>query len=196
MSYVLPLVSILLVACTPSTDTKADDTGAADTGPAALSPADLVGDWASTTCEAYADGNGGTNYLTRAFSLTESRWALEVTIFGDADCTFGLFRAEIEGPYTLGGASTVAGATEGDFGFASNQWTALTEDMAAVFESSGCASGAWEVGVAQDVTGIGCIGVAHRCGRARGASRRTIHSHLCKLPDRSGRRDSPGQSPR
>lgn len=171
----LLLVSVLLSACassddgavpdTTSGDTATGDTAtgdtAEDTASGTLSPADLVGDWSSTTCEAYPDGNGGTNYLTRAFSLTDTRWALEFTIYGDADCTYGLFRGEIEGPYTLGEAAIVAGATEGDFAFASNRWTALTEDMAAVFEGAACASGEWEVGVPQDVTGTGCLGVAH-----------------------------------
>ena len=52
------------------------------------------------------------------------------------------------------------GATRGNFGFASNRWTALTTDMAGVFTQAGCGAGAWEVGVAQDVSATGCIGVA------------------------------------
>ncbi len=125
-----------------------------------LTSADLVGDWTSSGCEAYDDGNGGQNYLTRSFSLTETRWALDFTIYGDPDCSFGLFTAEIEGPYTLGDPASVEGATNGDFGFSTNVWTPLVEDLALAFEQSGCASGAWEVGVGQDVGATGCIGVA------------------------------------
>lgn len=167
------LASALLAACSANKDASSEETGTpapidtADTGTDTgtgtdtLSPAELAGDWTSPSCEAYPDGNGGTSYLTRDFALTDARWALDVTIFGDAECSYGLFRIEIEGPYSLGGASTVAGATEGNFGFTTNQWTPLIEDMAVVFENAGCASGEWEVGEAQDVTGTGCIGVAH-----------------------------------
>jgi hypothetical protein len=142
--------------------TVIDDTGSDNTGDdGLLTGADLVGVWSSTGCEAYDDGNGGQNYLTRSFSLTDSRWSLDLTIYGDPDCTYGLFSSAIEGPYTLGGAASVEGATNGDFGFTTNVWTPLVEDLATVFEQSGCASGAWEVGVGQDVTETGCIGVAH-----------------------------------
>jgi hypothetical protein len=164
LSLILPL---FLVACTTKTedtaadDTATEDTATEDTAADTLTGADLAGDWTSNGCEAYPDGSGGTNYLTRSFSLTESRWALDFTIFGDADCTYGLFAVAIEGPYTLGGPASVEGATNGDFGFTTNVWTPLVEDLATVFEDAGCASGEWEVGVGQDVTATGCIGVAH-----------------------------------
>jgi hypothetical protein len=154
----------VLAAC--SDDKGATDTGAAggtpeDTGAPILTGAELEGVWSSSACEAYDDGNGGTNHLTRTFSLTPERWALDVTVYGDPDCTFGLFDIAIEGPYTLGGEAVVAGATNGDFAFASNRWTALAEDMVGVFDQAGCGAGGWEVGVPQDVTATGCIGVAH-----------------------------------
>ena len=167
MTRICLLFPILLLACadksddTAAEDTAAEDTAAEDTAAETLTGADLVGEWASTGCEAYDDGNGGQNYLTRAFALTETRWALELTLFGDPDCTYGLFTSSIEGPYTLGEAATVEGATNGDFGFATNVWTPLVEDLATVFEEAGCGSGEWEVGVGQDVTATGCIGVAH-----------------------------------
>ena len=146
---------------TGSQDTGSQDTGSQDTGATLLTGTELAGQWSSTVCEAYDDGNGGTNHLTRSFSLTAERWSLDLTISGDADCTYGLFNVAIEGPYTLGGEAVVADATNGDFAFASNAWTALTEDMAAVFDQSACGAGGWEVGVPQDVTETGCIGVAH-----------------------------------
>lgn len=147
---------------TDPTPTETTSTGTTPTDPTGtvLTAAELVGTWSSPGCEAYPDGAGGTNYLTRTFTLTEDRWALEFTIFGDAACTFPLFRGEVEGPYTLGAPSAVAGATEGEFGIVSNQWTALFEDLAVLFEDSGCGTGSWEVGVPQDVTVTGCIGVA------------------------------------
>lgn len=148
---------------TDPTPTETTSTGTTPTDPTGtvLTAAELVGTWSSPGCEAYPDGAGGTNYLTRTFTLTEDRWALDLTIFGDDACTFGLFNVAIEGPYTLGGPSAVEGATEGEFAFATNEWTALIEDMALAFEGAGCASGAWDVGVPQDVTGTGCLGIAH-----------------------------------
>jgi len=171
MSRIALLLSACLYACeteeptaaprasdTAAEDTAAEDTAAEDT---LLTGDDLAGNWASTGCEAYDDGTGGKNYLTRSFALTPDRWDLTLTVFGDADCSYGLFTAEIEGPYTLGGTATVDGATNGDFAFTSNVWTPLVEDLAVVFEQAGCASGEWEVGAGQDVTTTGCIGVAH-----------------------------------
>jgi len=165
------LVSVSLFAFACGKDDGDDTSGAGEdsgsggedtgSGPAPLTGADLVGDWSSEGCEAYDDGNGGQNYLTRSFSLTETRWSLDLTIYGDPDCSFALFSSAIEGPYTLGEIAAVDGATNGDFGFTTNVWTPLVEDLATVFEDAGCASGAWEVGVGQDVTETGCIGVAH-----------------------------------
>jgi hypothetical protein len=166
----LVLISVLSVLYACSTEKAPNDTGTNETAPDTttedtsaplLTSAELEGVWSSTVCEAYDDGNGGTNYLTRTFSLTAARWALDLTVYGDAGCTYGLFQVAIEGPYTLGGEAVVAGATNGDFGFASNRWTALAADMVGVFNQAGCGAGGWEVGVSQDVTSTGCIGVAH-----------------------------------
>lgn len=130
---------------------------------APLAGKDLVGEWVSKGCEAYPNGQGGENYLTRDFTLTESAWDLSFSIYGDKDCTVPLFTAKIHGPYSLGELSAkVDGATEGQFGFETNEWTAHTADMAAAFTGSGCGAAPWEVEVPQDVTETGCIGVAHK----------------------------------
>ena len=78
--------------------------GAPD-GTDTLSPAQLAGQWVSPVCEAYDDGAGGKNYLTRDFTLTESSWNLVFTAFGDEACSYPLFSGEIEGPYALTGPS-------------------------------------------------------------------------------------------
>lgn len=143
--------------------TQAPTTGAETTGGAGpLTPAELVGQWVSGACEAYPNGMGGENYLTRDFTLTESTWSLLLTIFADAGCTTPFFVVEIDGPYTLGAASAaVPGATEGDFGFASIVWTAKLQQAADLFTMSGCGAEPWAVDVPQDVGGTGCIGIAH-----------------------------------
>lgn len=153
---------------TTGDDTTGDDTtgdattGEPTTGGAALTPADLVGQFKSTGCESYPNGMGGNNYLTRDFTLTEATWHLELALYGDEGCTAKLFSSVIDGPYALLGASaTVAGATEGNFSFTTNVWTAHMQGMADTFNMAGCGAGAWEVEVPQDVTATGCIGVAH-----------------------------------
>lgn len=166
LALALALSGSLLAGCTsdpdetggPGTTTGTDDTSA----PAALTGKDLAGHWVSEGCESYPDGQGGENHLTRDFTLTEKGWDLTFTLFGDAACSYPLFSARIQGPYSLGELSAkVDGATEGTFGFESNEWTALDQGMADLFTQSGCGAGAWEVGTPQDVTGTGCIGVAH-----------------------------------
>lgn len=155
----LPLA--LTLACGPK-DAPVESAADSDAAPAALTGADIAGRWASGGCEAYDDGQGGQSYLTRDFTLTADTWTLNLGVFGDAACTYALFTAEISGPYSLGGLSEiVAGATEGDFAFGSIVWTAQDQGLADTFTSAGCGAAAWEVGVPQDVSATGCIGVAH-----------------------------------
>lgn len=151
----LVAASLALVGCGSETEPGA----AAAPG---LTPAALAGQWVSPACEAYPDGQGGTTYLTRDFTLSETRWSLSLGVFGDAACSYPLFSAEIEGPYALGAPSAdVPGATEGQFGFATNTWTARDPALADLFTQSGCGSAPWVVGEPQEVSGTGCIGVAH-----------------------------------
>lgn len=161
--FALTLSGSALTGCTSeSTGDTGDGGGATSSSPQALTGKDVAGRWVSVGCEAYPNGQGGENYLTRDFTLTETEWDLELTIFGDEACSYPLFTSNIHGPFTLGGLSEkVEGATEGTFGLDENDWTALDAGMAEAFTMSGCGAGAWEVGKAQDVTGTGCIGVAH-----------------------------------
>ena len=144
-----------------TSDGTSDSTSDSGSGQA-LQGADIAGGWVSTGCEAYDNGQGGENYLTRSFDLTDSTWGLDLVIYGDAACSYPLFSIRIDGPYSLGARSTVVdGATEGTFGFASNVWTALDQGMADTFTGAGCGAEPWTVGTPQDVSGTGCIGVAH-----------------------------------
>lgn len=157
--FALALATAALTGC--SSEETSDTTGTP--GPAALTGKDLAGHWASKGCEAYPDGKGGQNYLTRDFTLTETAWSLDLTLFGDEDCSYPLFSSEIHGKFTLGELSaTVDGATEGQFGIDTNDWTAHDQGLADTFTMSGCGTGPWELEKAQDVTGTGCIGVAHK----------------------------------
>lgn len=154
----LALSGIVLIGCN---NEPSDPDG--NEGPAALTGKDLAGHWVTEGCEAYPDGQGGTSYLTRDFTLTETEWNLDLTIYGDDACSYPLFTAKINGPYSLGELSEKAeGATEGQFGFTTNEWTAHDQGMADLFTQSGCGAAAWEVDKPQDVTATGCIGVAHK----------------------------------
>jgi len=127
-----------------------------------LTPEALAGHYVSAGCEDYPDGMGGHNYLTRDFTLTATTWHLELGIFMDAACTTPLFTSVIDGPYTLGDVSgAVAGATEGEFAFTTNVWTAKQDFMADTFTTQGCGADPWVVDEPQDVSQTGCIGVAH-----------------------------------
>ena len=161
-SSISSLALIFALGCDPKTG--ASDSGGADDSASSqgLTASDIVGRWSSPGCEAYDDGQGGHNYLTRTFELTETSWHLDLVVFGDADCSFPLFSGAIDGPYVLGDASaSVAEATEGTFSYTSIQFTAHTADLAAAFTGAGCGAEAWEVDVPQEVSGTGCIGVAH-----------------------------------
>jgi hypothetical protein len=162
----LTLSGTALTGCTSESTGDTGDTGdTTDTTTneaQAITGKELVGHWVSKGCEAYPNGQGGENYLTRDFTLTEKGWDLKLVIFGDEACSYPLFTADITGPFTLGELSEkVEGATEGDFGFETIEWTAHDQGMAETFTMSGCGTEAWEVGKPQDVTGTGCIGVAH-----------------------------------
>ena len=156
------MMALPLITACPKDSPSPTNTPSTEVTDPGLQPADIEGAWASNTCEAYPDGQGGTSYLTRAFDFTPSRWELQLDVFGDADCSFPLFSALIEGPYRLDGPSpTVDEATLGQFAFASNVWTAHQPDLAAVFDASGCGDEAWVVGEPQSVQTTGCIGIAH-----------------------------------
>ena len=124
-------------------------------------PEMLAGRWVSDGCEAYPNGDGNDSYLTRDFVLTTTEWHLDLVIHGNADCSFPLFRAEIDGTYTLGEASEVPDAREGQFHIDQNFWTAEIQDMADLFTDSACGGAPWTVGESQDVAITGCIGLAH-----------------------------------
>lgn len=152
-------LSVLIIGC--DNDTQQTTTG--DPPAEALTGKDLQGEWVTEGCEAYPNGMGGESYLTRDFTLTETTWHLDLVIFGDKDCSFPLFSVAIDGPYTLGGLSAkVDGATEGEFAYTSNVWTALDASMVDVFNQAGCGAGNWAVGAPQEVGGTGCIGFAHK----------------------------------
>lgn len=86
-----------------------------------FSAADLNGTWTGP-CFASPQGDGSYNQLT--FRMTTTDWDLDYGAFGDDACTAKFLTVNIQGPYELGSASSVApGAREGKFGFATKTVT-------------------------------------------------------------------------
>ena len=158
-------LAIAMVGCgTDEADTHSEAASSVndtERSEAALVAQDLVGEWGSESCEAYPDGQGNTNYVTRTFTLTQTDWDLNFTVFGDDACSFPLFSSNVGGSFGLQTlSSNVEGATEGTFELEYNDWTAHADNIVTAFEQSGCGTDEWSVGVAQDVTETGCFGVA------------------------------------
>lgn len=119
---------------------------------------DLAGTWASPSCEAIDNADGSKSYVQRNFQLTEETWTLNLDAFGDAGCSFKLFTARVGGPYTLEKDSEkVAGATEGNFAFREQAFTAHVEDLATMLGNAKCGTGTWKVGEEQSTASTGCL---------------------------------------
>lgn len=120
---------------------------------------DISGHWASATCEP----GGPMTFLKRDFVLTQSTWQLDLSVYGDAACTNESFTDQIAGPYTLGNPSSVIpGATEAVFVIKSDVWTAKSAMFATTLTQAGCGAQPWQVGVSQDVTQTGCLGISQK----------------------------------
>ena len=125
-------------------------------GEDALRTSDLAGTWASPSCEV-GGAPGSEFYYERLFTLTETTWALDFTLYTDADCATAGSMATITGPYTLGeGSDTIEGAHVADFTNGTKTLTAFDAGTAGFFEGSGCGEGAWVVGEAKDISQTGC----------------------------------------
>ena len=116
----------------------------------------LVGRWISPKIEAVEGPNPIFGYWD--FMLTETTWAHTFTAYADTEGKIKLFQYRVgESPYTLGEAiSAIPNALAGDFTVSSRHMTAFAPDFVKLFTDSKCGSGAWEIGVEQDVTQTGC----------------------------------------
>ena len=116
----------------------------------------LTGRWISPKIEAVEGKTPMFGYWD--FTLTETTWAHTFTAYADADGKVKLFQYRVgESPYTLGVAvPAIPQAQAGDFTVSSRYMTAFTPDFVKLFTDSKCGSGAWEIGVEQDVTQTGC----------------------------------------
>jgi sugar lactone lactonase YvrE len=98
------------------------------------------------------------SYIDRQFTLTEDRWTIFGTIYGNDTCSFPLAAFRVSGPYTLGaGSADAEGATEGNFYYETNEWVAYNADFAGVLNGAGCGAGGWVPYEPQSVIETGCL---------------------------------------
>jgi kynurenine formamidase len=121
---------------------------------AAATPAPLAGTWRSTGVETIT-GTRST-HLTRSFNFDGNRWAVEFTVFADAQGSTPVLRGRNEGTFTVGRKLGLSDAHEADFVFAQRTLTPLTADLAAALSAARCGHAAWQAGQSQDVTSAGC----------------------------------------
>lgn len=114
-------------------------------------------------------GGARTTHLTRAFRFNGDRWAVDFTIYADAEGKVPLLRGRNEGSFVLGRTLPLAGAVEADFAFEQRTLTPLTAQVAAALSAARCGDAAWRVEQSQDVTSGGCaafrVPTASECPR-------------------------------
>lgn len=127
----------------------------------------LNGTWRSTGIETLSGAR--TTHLTRAFHFNADRWAVEFTVYADADGQVPLLRGRNEGSFVLGRTLSLAGAVEADFAFEQRSLTPLTAELASALSAARCGTAAWRVEQPQDVTSAGCaafrVPAASQCPR-------------------------------
>mgnify|MGYP001795448896 CR=1 FL=1 len=86
----------------------------------------IVGEWESLTIEKNA-----TSFGFRELELTDKRWSLQLTIFGDSTGNSPLFRLELTGPYEITAPSAkMMGSFDGTYFIEKQYLTVFTENNA------------------------------------------------------------------
>jgi len=94
-----------------------------------------VGKW-NSDCVGQPQADGTTQHLDLAFDISDDRWAMDYSTYGDDH--------------------------EAIFRFDSKTITPHVDGVAQALGSMGCGRGAWAVGVGQDVLESGCAGFGQR----------------------------------
>lgn len=122
---------------------------------------ELRGVWVGAAPERTVAKSGAVTWRRRVFHLDERTFRLRIDVCADADTRRRTLTLDFEGPYHVGDASpNVPGAVEAEFGHASVGLTPWTADLVARLDAEGCAPAPWSVGVRQDVSARGCLGIA------------------------------------
>lgn len=113
----------------------------------------LAGRWVSGSCESAGSGS----YIKRDFTLTESTWKLNATIYNDAACTVKFLGLDIAGPYTVVQESpSVAGATEVNYQVTDRRLIPLSDGAVQLLMQGKCGAGPWAVNQIADIAQTGC----------------------------------------
>lgn len=113
----------------------------------------LAGHWVSGSCESAGSGS----YIKRDFTLTESTWKLNATVYNDAACTVKFLGLDIAGPYTVVQESTaVAGATEVNYQVTDRRLIPLSDGAVQLLMQGKCGAGPWAVNQIADIAQTGC----------------------------------------
>ena len=128
---------------------------------AARTARELRGVWVSAAPERAVSKAGAVSWRRRVFDLGERTFRLRIDVYADAEARQRTLTLDFEGPYHVGDASpTVAGAVEAEFGHTAFGLTPWTADLVARVDAEGCAPAPWRIGVRQDVSARGCLGIA------------------------------------
>lgn len=116
----------------------------------------FLGTWLSDTVETRPDGNGGSLYLKRKFTITNDKSIGDFTFYADKEGKTVNMLLHFEGPYTLGKASTaLTNATEGEFPFEVVKLTPKNDGITGFLNTSApntCGKDMWKTDVEQDLT--------------------------------------------
>ena len=122
---------------------------------------DITGHWVSSGVETRSGANDSKLYLTRDFQTEDSHSAARFDFFADSAGTQPTVSVWLDGPYTLGEASSaVPEAYSGDFTFKTLKITAKAPGMVDYLNSSAagtCGSTPFTLNVEQDVSTTGCL---------------------------------------
>jgi hypothetical protein len=145
------VVSMFAIGCGGSAP-KAEAPVASASGPA------IAGKWRS---DCTPMGNGQAFLLD--FDIGEKDWALDYVVHADDKCATKFLTVRIEGPYEIGGASTVPSAHEARFGFSKKSVVPHLDAAASFLESEkGCAVPGFSVGQPKDISATGCANLGQR----------------------------------
>jgi len=120
---------------------------------------DITGHWVSEGVETRSGANNSKLYVKRDFQTAATHSTARFDFFADEAGTQPTVSVWLDGPYTLlGPSSSVQGAYEGNFTFATLKITPKSSGMVDYLNGSAagtCGSQPFSVGVEQDVSATG-----------------------------------------
>ncbi len=168
--------ALSLAACGGASSGVDSDTGEGAMAPGADGRPALTGRWVSA-CTPAPQADGSVQHFALDFDLTDDRWTLDYTVFGDDACETELVTVNIHGAYELGAPSNaVDGAWEARFGFDDKTITPHVDGLAQMLNGlEACGGGEFTVGTPQSVYDVGCPGFGQYPREMCGADYDLVH---------------------